>query len=99
MKTHTKVGGEEIKRKKKKRERSNMSLNSDGCFTRPQIRVIRAFQSGVVEPLDAEDEVGRSRGLGTRTVKHRPHSVSDNASLDLLVDPEGSTLPEVEGSR
>ncbi|XP_045126514.1 plasma membrane calcium-transporting ATPase 4-like [Portunus trituberculatus] len=64
-----------------------------------QIRVIRAFQSGLVEPLDAQNERGWSGGLGRRPLKPRPHSVSDNTSLDLLVDPEGSALPEVEGSR
>lgn len=68
-----------------------------------QIRVIRAFQSGLVEPLDVEEERKQPRGLGARWSKRlRPSSASENASLDILVDPEGGrspSLPEVEGSR
>ncbi|XP_050710022.1 plasma membrane calcium-transporting ATPase 2-like isoform X2 [Eriocheir sinensis] len=71
-----------------------------------QIRVIRAFQSGLVEPLDVEEGRRRPRGLASRWSKRlRPSSASETASLDILVDPEAGGggggppfLPEVEGS-
>lgn len=75
-----------------------------------QIRVIRAFQSGLVEPMDLEEDMRRPRGGIARWGRRlRPASVSESASLDILVDPEGggtgsggipsASLPEVEGSR
>ncbi|XP_071523902.1 plasma membrane calcium-transporting ATPase 3-like isoform X2 [Panulirus ornatus] len=65
-----------------------------------QIRVIRAFQSGVAGRVDEKEAFRtKQREVGGRDGELGSPDLINDPSLDLFVDSEDAVLPEVEGLR